>query len=288
MKGYITVGIPASGKTTWAAQLIAVDINRDWIRFNVVCPGADWSTYKFNRKREDEVTEIQQKMLNEAYFNEKDVVISDTNLNEKTRNKWVETLENFGYEVEIVEFPITLEEAYKRDRLRPNGVGEAVIYSMYQKWLEYKGRKTYTPNESLPKAVVFDVDGTLADMAGKRGPFDWNKVDQDEPKQFVVEMAQQYSKLGYVIIVLSGRDSVCVDKTHKWLVDNGVSFEHLYMRSMNDRRKDSEIKEELFWEHIADNYNVIACVDDRPQMIRLWHELKIPNVISVANPYVEF
>lgn len=287
MKGYITVGIPASGKTTWTKEQDVVDINRDWIRFNVVCPGSDWSNYKFNRKQEDEVTEIQHHMLSEAAFNGKDVVISDTNLNQKTRNKWVETLESFDYEVEILEFPITLEEAYKRDRLRPNGVGEAVIYSMYQKWLEYKGRKTYTPDESLPKAVVFDVDGTLAKMVN-RGPFDWNKVDQDEPKQFVVEMAQQYSKLGYVIIVLSGRDGVCADKTYKWLGDNGVPFEHLYMRAMNDRRKDAEIKEELFWNHIADNYNVVACVDDRPQMIRLWYELKIPNVISVANPYIEF
>lgn len=52
---YITVGISASGKSTWADKKVqedaskgitVVNINRDTIRFNDVLPGSDWSTYK--------------------------------------------------------------------------------------------------------------------------------------------------------------------------------------------------------------------------------------------------
>ena len=64
-----------------------------------------------------------------------------TNLNPKIRNFWKEYAKKNGYEFEIIEFPITLEEAIKRDRLRQNGVGEKVLYKQYQQWLEYIGRK---------------------------------------------------------------------------------------------------------------------------------------------------
>ena len=53
-------------------------------------------------------------------------------------------------------------------------------------------------------------------------------------------------------------------------------------------RKDTVIKEELFWEHIEPTYNVIGAFDDRPVIVRLWHTLGIPNVISVADPFIEF
>ena len=32
-------------------------------------------------------------------------------------------------------------------------------------------------------AIIVDVDGTLADMKGIRGPFEWDKVHLDKPHQ---------------------------------------------------------------------------------------------------------
>lgn len=49
MKLILTVGISASGKTTWVnnSRLYnTVNINRDDIRFNIVQPGSNWKTYK--------------------------------------------------------------------------------------------------------------------------------------------------------------------------------------------------------------------------------------------------
>ena len=293
MKAFLTVGISASGKSTWARERAnshaSCDINRDWIRFNIVAPDATWATYKFTKAREKEVTRIQEEMIMAAWGMGQDVTISDTNLSPKVRARITKLLTDIGYEVELKAFPVTFEEAYKRDNLRANGVGKDILYTQWLAWNEFIGRKTYIPDITLPKAVIFDIDGTLADMAGKRGPFEWSKVGGDEVRPMITAMADNYYfDQDYAMIVLSGRDSVCYKETHDWLVRNDIFFDKLYMRAEGDMRKDSEIKEELFWTHLADKYNIVACVDDRPQMIRLWHELKIPNVIAVANPYIEF
>lgn len=287
MKAVITVGISASGKTYWASQQKAVDVNRDWIRFNVIAPGSDWGSYKFNKAKENEVTKIQEQMVMDAHSKGQDVIISDTNLNPNTRSKWETLLTELGYDVEIKEFPITLEQAYKRDSLRSNGVGLLVIYSQYQKWLEYKGRKTYVPDESKPKAILFDIDGTLAQMEG-RSPFAWDKVGTDSVKEIIKAMAIGYDRQGYLIICVSGRDGVCYDETQLWLHRNEIPHWYLFMREEGDMRKDTIIKEEIFWNKIANDYNVVGVVDDRPSVVRMWHELKIPNVICVGNPWVEF
>lgn len=287
MKAWVTVGISASGKTFWASQQEAVDINRDWVRFNVIAPGTDWSSYKFNKKKENEVTLIQEQMVMDALSKGQDVIISDTNLNPVTRNKWTALLTELGYDVEIKEFEVSLETAWKRDSVRKNGVGHSVIYSQHQKWLEYKGHKTYTGDSALPKAVVFDIDGTIAQMAG-RSPFAWDKVDSDAPRHMIIEMARSYMMLDYEIIVVSGRDGSSKQLTEAWMTKYQMPWAEFFIRPEGDTRKDTIVKEEIFWRDIAPKYNVLGVVDDRPSVVRMWHDLKIPNVICVGNPWIEF
>lgn len=165
-------------------------------------------------------------------------------------------------------------------------LGENVVVS--KEWgVGFEGRKTYTPNPDLPSCVIVDVDGTVAKM-NDRGPFEWAKVGTDTPREMIILMVQQYYDCGYDIVVCSGRSDECFEETSHWLVNNNVPFNELLMRKKGDYRKDNEVKEEIFWTHIAERYNVLAAIDDRPVMIRLWHELRIPNVIAVADPYIEF
>jgi predicted kinase len=292
MKAYVTVGVSASGKTTFANELVKQgfrDINRDYIRFNIVCPGANWSNYKFNGKNEKAVTEIHEQMIMESWARGENIVISDTNLNFGRRINLIKTLQDLGYVVEIKEFHVTQDTAYKRDRLRANGVGEGVIYRQFKDYNDYVGRVTYEADTSLPKAIIFDVDGTIAEMNG-RGPFEWKRVGEDKPRDFVIQMLRNYADMGYIIIICSGRDDICVGETSAWLDEHvgSIYWHALHMRKNGDFRKDNAVKEEIFWTHLAHRYNIVACVDDRPQMIRLWHELHIPNVIAVADPYIEF
>lgn len=293
MKAFITVGISASGKSTWASEYArknkAIISNRDDMRFSLT-GSAGWGDYKFDKKIESIVTSQQLNLALIASKLGKDLIVADTNLNPDYRNTLYANLEDFGYEVEIKDFPITLEEAWKRDSLRGNGVGRDVIYKQWQQWLVYSGRKQYVSNVSLPKAVMFDIDGTLAQMNG-RTAFEWGKVGTDTSDEFVVSMAHAYAQDGYSILFLSGRDGVCREDTLKWLqhhMDFVVNGNALYMRPANDFRKDTVIKEEIFWRDIAPHYNVQAVVDDRPCVIRMWQDLKIPKVIAVGNQSIEF
>ena len=296
---YITVGISASGKSTWADKKVqedaskgitVVNINRDTIRFNDVLPGSDWSTYKFTKAREQAVSEIALQQFNDAVAAEYDIIISDTNLNEVYRNAWVERGEENGYQVEIVDFPITLEEAWKRDAARVNGVGHNTIYQQYKQWEEYKGVKKYAPDESKPKAIIVDVDGTIANKCD-RSPFEWDKVGCDTPRLEIINMIRAFARsYGATPIFLSGRDSVCRDITQGWINCHAYmdKDQELYMRAEGDMRKDTIVKEELFWEHVEPIYNVIAAFDDRPCVVRKWHSIGIPNVIAVADQHIEF
>lgn len=287
MKAIITVGISASGKTTWAkTQGHMLDINRDYIRFNHILPGSNWSTYKFTKAREKAVSEFQLAKINHAADFGLDVIISDTNLNPVHRARLIATLTDLGFTVEIKEFPISLEEAWRRDSIRENGVGHSVIYSQHQKWLEYIGAQKYVPDSALPKAIIFDIDGTLAEMNG-RGPFDWHRVGEDSQRELIVQMAIMYSKT-HNIIVVSGRDGSCQEATYNWLREAGIPVDGFFMREAGDMRKDTIIKSEIFWANIAPYYDVQAVVDDRPSVVRMWYDIGIKNVICVGNPWAEF
>jgi len=300
MKAIVTVGVSASGKSRWANNYAWVNNPTPW---KVICrddfrrqileerhkrplsPGELWKMWKW--KDEKIVNDLVHDALTQYASWKRNIIIADTNLKEGFRVDLISRLEDMGYEVEVKDFPMTLEEAWRRDAGRPDGVGHDVIFKQMEQWHEYVGRKKYVGDMMLPVAVIFDVDGTLAHMNGKRGPFEWDKVDLDDVDHVVKAMFNGFRAIEYKMIVMSGRDGVCFEKTSNWLADNDIFFDEMFMRAPNDMRKDAEIKEELFWAHVAHKYNVVAVVDDRPVMCRRWMELGI-KVINVGNPYKEF
>jgi predicted kinase len=293
-KCVICVGISASGKSTFAESLCKKDkswinVNRDDLRFTLTHT-CGWKEYKFNKSIEDMVTELQKSTCALAYKQGKNVIISDTNLNSKTRKMWDEYLTRLGFEIEYKDFPIDIQEAIRRDLKRLNSVGYEVIHKQWGQWLDYIDHKKYEMKDGgrpLPSAIIFDIDGTLASMDGIRGPFEWDKVDQDTPVGVIVDMAFGFSGEGYDIVCLSGRDGSCEKLTQDWLINHVWCYDALFMRAPGDTRKDSIVKEELFWDCVAPRWNVHAILDDRPQVCRMWRDLGL-KVIQVADPYKEF
>lgn len=296
-KAYITIGISASGKSTWAGEKVledakvgtkTIEINRDEIRFSVILPGGNWSTYKFTSKNEARVTEITTELLDKAIKDGVDIIISDTNLNSKYRNPLVKKLTDAGYEVELKEFPITFEKANLRDRDRLRGVGYATLYTQYLTYVA-STQRMYQPNPTLPTAIIVDIDGTVANK-GNRSPFDWMKVHLDTPRELVITMILAVAeKYNAQILFTSGRDEVCRDLTVQWITKHiGIENPLLFMRPHKSMEKDTIVKERILWTNLTPNYNIVAAFDDRPCIVRLWNSLQIPHVIAVADPYLEF
>lgn len=154
-------------------------------------------------------------------------------------------------------------------------------------------------------AIIVDVDGTLADMRGVRGPFEWDKVHLDKPHQDVIDLVKDLSFIEvdtgyyesrteygdeyhdaiydkkYKIIITTGRDGVCEEATRQWLKDNGVHFDDFYIRKAGDFRKDNIIKSEIYMDHIRPKYDVKFVIDDRDQVVEMWRSLGL-RVLQVA------
>lgn len=294
MKALVTVGISASGKSTFAHEWVAespstrVEVNRDNIRRAIVKEaGGVFSWAKWNWKYEKKVTDIAHDEMADAMEKGKDVIVSDTNLHPGRRKDLISSLKARGYEVEVKDFPVTLEEAWKRDAAREDGVGHSVIAKQYYDWLTYKGRKKYVADPSKPKCILVDIDGTAAHMNGKRGAFDWDKVSVDDADPAVKILVAAYKSTGSKVIFLSGRDGICEPDTRQWLIDEDFQHDALIMRAPGDMRKDTIVKEEIFWRDIADNYNVEFVIDDRPCVIRLWQSIGL-KTFAVGNQHIEF
>ncbi len=289
-------GVSASGKSTNVEELRKlgwkfIELNRDEWRFKLFTDNKpDWSLYKFTKDREAKVTEKLNELFDYAVSQMLPVIVSNTNLNKKDHDYWKAKAEEVGYEFEVKYFPITLTEALKRDKKRGAlSVGQDVIFDQWQKWLEITGAKKYVPNEFKPKAIILDIDGTIALTSG-RSHYDYSEaVLTDVPRIDVIDMVSCYTNsLGAEIICVSGREDKCREATQQWLDTYCVDNTKLYMRKTGDSRCDTIVKEEIFWEHIEPYYNVIAAFDDRPRVIRKWKDIGIPLVVSVQKDYKEF
>lgn len=314
MKAEILVGVSGSGKSTYVKEHLShyLNIERDKIRevvLNQKNPEIDiskenlWKHWNF--KLEGLVDDIRDNMINNAFEMQNDVVFSDTNLSKSKRDALAKSLEDMGYEVTVTVIgrELTLDQLWKRDAHRKNTVGHDVIAKQYEQF-----RKEFPLHETImdfskPIAVIFDVDGTLAHMAGIRGAFEWNKVGEDNPDFTVISSLIAQHLLGRKILIMSGRDSVCRKDTLDWLncwigevaekMQVHVTYpvlitdENLFMRPKGSMESDVKVKRDLFMEHVNGKYLVACVFDDRPKVCRGWYDLGL-KVIHCGNPYIEF
>ncbi|MAG28502.1 polynucleotide kinase [Candidatus Pacearchaeota archaeon] len=131
-------------------------------------------------------------------------------------------------------------------------------------------------------AIIVDVDGTVALMKGRRSPFAWKEVMQDDPNLPIIDLVHILQDTGLKVLVTTGRDGVCLNDTEVWLSDHGVLYDAIFIRPERDSRPDSIIKKEIYDNHIKDKYNIKYVLDDRNQVVEMWRELGL-TVLQVAD-----
>ncbi len=273
---WMTRGLPASGKSTWArakqAELPLGEVkrvNKDDLR--AMLDGGKWSP-----ENEAFVVRLRDHIVVSALADGKHVVVDDTNLAPKHETRLRQLARANDAAFELVDFTsVTVEECIARDRKRANYVGEKVIRGMWEEFLRPENPAA-SADPTLPWCVIVDIDGTLARMNG-RSPFEWGRVGEDSPRREIADAVRGVlSQLGdgSAILFVSGRDEICRAETQAWL-DREIALGPwpLYMRPEGDQRKDTIVKRELYEAHIRGKFNVRAIFDDRPQVIRLWQEL---------------
>lgn len=281
MKILILKGLPASGKSTFARKLLANqihDMRGKWKRVNKDDLRSMIDDGYWSKENESFIIKIRDNLIRQALLDGYDVVVDDTNLAPQHEKDIMKIAEQLEANFDVKFFEIKVEEAIKRDLNRPVSVGKDVIMDMYKRYLAPQLAPYTKPKDKMP-AIICDIDGTLAHFNG-RSPHDYDKLHTDTVDETIASIISEYKK-DYSIIIVSGRPDSHRQLTIDWLNNNGIGFNELFMRKAGDSRNDAIVKQEIFDEHIRDNYAVEFILDDRNRVVDMWRTSGI-TVLQVA------
>jgi len=125
--------------------------------------------------------------------------------------------------------------------------------------------------------VIFDIDGTLADVSGrlhhlKKKPKDWDAffrgIPQDKAVHSMVRLCNILYASGIKILLYTGRREKDRAETVKWLTQEGVNYHELILRRDGDRRSDVIVKREMLAG--LDRSKILFVVEDRSGVVEMW------------------
>ena len=265
-------GVSGSGKTTFAKRMPRVRISRDDLRRLLF--GIEGKAV-LTSEQEKKVTKFQREWIERELLEGNDVVVDDTNLNKSLLKSLCRFINDIGFNFTIVDTKVSLEEAKARNARREphDRVPEHVIDRQFKRawWGKIESQayvyKPYTPDPSLPVAFSFDLDGTLAQMGDRRGPYDFTKYHLDEVDEALWNTVRNAQVRGFWVLILTGRDAAYRKECEDWLARMGLAWDHLIMRPEGDMRNDAVVKSDLWDEHIDGKFNVLMHFDDRRRVV---------------------
>jgi hypothetical protein len=164
----------------------------------------------------------------------------------------------------------------------------------------------------MKKTVIFDLDGTLANIDVRRdkslkpdGKLDWeifadpnSILNWDTPNEPVIKMAQMFKADGFKIVIFSGRNDRGFVATNHWLTRHDVPHDLLVLRpdkfkanswpvadgnqaTPDMRFMPDEILKKAMLDTFVDIDDVFLVVDDRDKVVKMWRDLGL-NTFQVA------
>jgi len=267
-------GLPASGKTTYAKELV----DKGWVRVNKDDLRAMLNNGKWSPENEGFVLALRDEIIIRNLVNGRNVVVDDTNLDPKHLIQFEAIAQEFLADFEIRFFDVPVRECIRRNALRPNPVPEKVIYQMYNRYIDNPVPPVAYDDEK-EECIIVDVDGTLAHIADGRSPYDASRAMNDVADDAVVSITSMAYQNGYKVIILTGRNEEHRQVTEEWLEANGIPYDELYTRLDSDvdengqQLKDAIVKERLYRTHVEPRFNVKFILDDRNQVVDMWRSL---------------
>ena len=266
----ILSGLPASGKSTKAKELLAsygnaVRINRDLLRAMLHCDV--WSD-----RKEDVTRQMAHALARHLLCSPQCgiVLIDDTNLSPRTIAAWQCIAKEASAQCEIIRLNTPLQECLRRDALREKPVGRHIILGMALQYGLYpKPQKGF---------VLCDLDGTLADTTHRQHfvaqePKNWEgffRAMVDDPvREDVLRQVYALWKAGHPVFFVSGRPETYRGHTELWLRTAARWMQPtVFMRRAGDHRPDTVVKAEMLRTYWPDVSGIHCVFDDRPSVIR--------------------
>lgn len=284
------IGIPGSGKSTFSKKFIEdqkelgkkwTRVNRDSIRAMLGYPSSESEVLAY----ENAVTKIEDESIRAAIEAGYNVVVDSTNVQLKFIKEFIDefkTVANISFHIMETPIDVCIERNAEREEGRVPDADMDKMIARFETMIYDPNISDYIrPWKRQPRLVnrefgkdkngcyIFDIDGTLAHMNGKRGPFDWKNVGVDDIDLHVLQILQAVELLRSIILV-SGRSEEAREETIKWLQKYNVPYDNLYMRAQDDYRGDEIVKYEIYKTHIEPEYNVLGVFDDRNKVVDMW------------------
>lgn len=291
---HITRGLPASGKTTMAEAWVAEDVkhrarvNRDDIRRQL-----HGGVY-VKGTTERYVVSVRNASILALLRDGLDVICDDTNLRTSNIRDLRRLAAKAGADTVVHDLTdVHVDLCVVRDEERERPVGERVVRDLHARFVAGRGyplplpmpqaqveRPEFRPVPYVRPAepdgapvVIVDIDGTVAKMAD-RSPYDMTRLGEDTPNTPVITVVRALRDSGLGLLFMSGRTEDGREATEAWLDEHvGGPYIGPFMRAVGDRRRDDEMKAELFDQNVRGAYDVALVVDDRDQVVRMWRAM---------------
>lgn len=140
----------------------------------------------------------------------------------------------------------------------------------------------------MTDAVIFDMDGTLADVSSIRHhvrerPKNFDAFHSESitcpPNHWVQMAAIDAHRDGFAVLIVTARREQWSMHTLLWLRDNHIHHDALFMRDNHDVRKDFLVKQDILAQIRALGLNPVLAFDDNPNVIDLWQSNGIDTIV---------
>jgi hypothetical protein len=125
--------------------------------------------------------------------------------------------------------------------------------------------------------VIFDIDGTLADISARRHhverhPKNWDAffegMREDKVIRPIAHLCNTLFDAGFHISLCSGRPEQYRGDTEAWLKQHGINYHDMQLRPAGDRRSDVVVKREMLARF--DKSKIAFVVEDRGRIVAMW------------------
>ena len=147
-------------------------------------------------------------------------------------------------------------------------------------------KKQALAHQELPKAFIFDFDGTLCDVRGILQYIDrsdkylsaFHEATHTAPENKIVfALLEQVIAAGITPILISVRGERWRSLTEEWLGNRNFTPEVFHMRDDEDLRTGAEVKRDIL-RGLTREWNIVGAIDDDPKVAEMWESEGVPTI----------